>query len=107
MVDPATDSITLAVVVSRLDDIKEDMSGMRSEIQDFKKDTVSRGEWVQRNNHVDERFKHTDDKFNAQGREIANMRTEMQSKRAPWWSVGSLIIAAAALLNSFFGQPIP
>lgn len=108
---PENESL-LAVVVARLDDLKEDMSQVRKDISDYKKDTVSRGEWVQRNNHVDERFRHTSDSFAGQGREIANLRadvnakyaavkTDLDSRRAPWWNVVALITAGAALVLPF------
>lgn len=109
MAEPDNDTVTLAVVVARLDDIKDDIKDARKDIADFKKEAVSRGEWVQRNNHVDERFrnvddkfagqrKETDDKFDSKGKEIASLQAEMSSKRAPWWSVAAILLAAASFV---------
>lgn len=96
-----SDAATLAVVVSRIDDLREDIAHMRQAVAEAGERSVSRGEWVQRNNYSDSRFA-------ALGREIgdlrnethtrhAEMRAEIQARRAPWWSVGSLVIAVAAL----------
>lgn len=89
---PAPDDLaaTLAVVVSRLDDLRLDVGLIRTDISGVRSENVPRGEWEQRNNHVDS-------KFSAQGREIADLRTELHSRRAPWWSVGAIIISGGAL----------
>lgn len=52
--------------------------------------------WEQRNRHVD--FVHA-----GLGREIGDLRAEVRSKRAPWWSVAAVVVAGAALLWSMFG----
>lgn len=92
------DAATLAVVVSRLDDLREDVQELRSEVRKAREDAVSRGEWGQRNNHVDSRL-------NGLGREVGDLRADLNSKRAPWWSVASIAVAALALLWSMFGGP--
>lgn len=65
---------TLAVVVARLDDLREDMKALRSEVRSSTANVVGRGEWVQRNNLVDGRF-------DSQGKEISHLRTEVASRR--------------------------
>ena len=97
---------TLAVVVARLDDLREDMKALRAEVRSSTANVVGRGEWVQRNNLVD-------GKFDAHGREIAQLRqdhagdvaglrAELASRRAPWWSVvaaiGSIVAVAAVII---------
>jgi len=52
--------------------------------------------WEQRNTHVDFVIA-------GLGREIGDLRGELRAKRAPWWSVAAVVIAAAALLWSMFG----
>lgn len=84
---------TLAVVVARLDDLRQDVQGLHTEVQASRTEYVSRGEWGQRNIHVDSRF-------DAHGREIAQLRTDVQSRRAPWWSVASILVAGAALVRN-------
>ena len=97
---------TLAVVVARLDDLREDMKALRAEVRSSTANVVGRGEWIQRTNLVD-------GKFDTQGREIAQLRqdhagdvaglrAELASRRAPWWSVvaaiGSIVAVAAVLI---------
>ena len=93
---------TLAVVVARLDDLRESVAELRSELRSSTANVVSRGEWEQRNRAVDA-------KFESQGREIAHLRTDIvqartiaEQRRAPWWSVvaaiGSIVAIAAALI---------
>lgn len=96
---------TLAVLVSQVADARQDIQQMRNEVAAARGESVSRNEWLQRNKMVDERF-------GAQGREIGDLRgvhvadmtmvrNDINSKRAPWWSVVSLIIAAAAVAATF------
>lgn len=110
--DPAT---TIAVVVARLDDVRDDIAGLRRAIEASARDKVSRGEWEQRNNHVDSRLA-------GQGREIGDLRAEiaaargearhavaavradLDSRRAPWWSTATVLTACAALAWSIFGD---
>lgn len=78
---------TLAVVVARLDDVREDIRGLRTELHESRASYVGRGEWEMRNRAVDSRF-------DSQGREIA----ELKSARAPWWSWASVLIALGSLV---------
>jgi hypothetical protein len=116
---PAPDDATLAVVVARLEDLRaqqgrdihvltEAIEGLRRELAASRTGLVSRGEWEQRNSAVADRFQE-------HGREIANLRTSVETKatglegkitaletkidsrRAPWWSVAAVLIAGAAV----------
>lgn len=76
---------TLAVVVARLDDVREDIRDLRTDLSTHRTEMVSRGEWEMRNRAVDARFEN-------QGREIA----ELKAARAPWWSWASVVVSALA-----------
>lgn len=90
---------TLAVVAARLDDVRTDIAEMRTEVRQAAQHAVSRGEWGQRNEHVNSRLQEL-------GREIGQLRTELASRRAPWWSVAAVLVAAAALVWSVLGPVI-
>lgn len=87
-------SATLAVVVARLDDVREDIRDLRSDLSTHRTEMVSRGEWEMRNRAVDSRFE-------SQGREIA----ELKAARAPWWSWASVLVAGTALAWAIL-QPV-
>lgn len=102
------DEITLAVVAARLDDLREDVKGVRSDLAIHRAELVGRGEWVQRNQAVDTRFQE-------QGREIGQLRTDLNTKvagldgeikavekaadakRPPWTAVAAVVVAIVAL----------
>lgn len=86
---------TLAVVVARLDDLRQDVAGLRNELHASQSENVSRGEWGQRNAHVDTRL-------DALGREIGDLRTEVRSARAPWWTWATVLCAVAGVLLAVF-----
>lgn len=94
MPGPETDTATLAVILSRLDDIKDDVQNLRSSQESNIDRYVSRGEWSQRNSNVDNRFA-------GQGREIADLRADVNSKRAPWWTWAALICSGLALVSQY------
>lgn len=93
---------TLAVVVARLDDIREDVKALRDEMRATTANVVSKGEWMQRNSAVDS-------KFDAHGREIgqlrqdhagdvASIRADLASRRTPWPAVAGAVTGAGSLL---------
>lgn len=82
---------TLAVVVARLDDLREDMKALRDEVRATGANVVGRGEWTQRNNLVDSRFE-------GHGREIAHIRTDLASRRTPWPAVAGAVTGVGSLL---------
>lgn len=86
------DAASLAVVVARLDDVREDIRDLRTDLSSHRTEMVSRGEWEMRNRAVDSRFDN-------QGREIA----ELKAARAPWWSWASVLVAVAALMWAVLG----
>jgi hypothetical protein len=96
------DDVTLAVVAARLDDLRNDVRAMRTELATHRAELVPRGEWEQRNHFVDGRFQEI-------GREVSTLRTETRStvaalkaevdgRRAPWWSVAAVAVAVVSLL---------
>lgn len=109
---PQSDDATLAVVVARLDDLREQqradtkalsesIEALRRQLADSRGDMVSRDTWETRNAHVDGRFQD-------QGREIGDLRTthatdiaelrqELASRRMPWPSVAAALTGVAAL----------
>lgn len=93
------DSATLAVVVARLDDMRSDFNSLREEVRKSSENYVSRGEWGQRNDHVDTRL-------NSLGREVGDLRRDMDSRRAPWWSVWAVALSAGSILWAIIGPAI-
>ena len=84
------ENTALQVLISQVGDMREDLREMRIELVKIGENKVSYREWSQRNTEVNGRF-------TSQGREIADLRTEIRAKSAPWWSVGSLIVSVAVL----------
>lgn len=109
---PQSDDATLAVVVARLDDLRdqqrqdtkaltESIEALRRLVAESRGDMVARDTWETRNAHVDSRF-------HDQGREIADLRTthaadiaalrqDLASRRMPWPSVAAAVTGVAAL----------
>lgn len=110
----------LAVVAARLGDVierqekdtarlAEAIESLRRDLATSRADLVTRGEWEQRNRHVDARHQEL-------GREIGTLRTSIETKtaalageinaieakvearRAPWWSVAAVAVAVVSLL---------
>lgn len=96
---PDETTSTLAVVVARLDDLRTDFAAMRTEVRQAAGECVTRGEWGQRNQHVDTRI-------NSLGREVGDLRKDIDSRRAPWWSVFAVTLAAAGLVWSIVGPVV-
>lgn len=90
------DAATLQVVVERLNDLRLDVGAVRTQLTAQAVTLVPRGEWVQRNEAVDARF-------NGQGREISELRTELRSRSIPWTSVLSAVVAFVALVMTLVG----
>lgn len=92
-------STALAVAVARLEDAAEDIRDLRRELREANEAKVSRREWELRNDNVDQRF-------TAQGRELAQLRNDTASRRAPWWAVVSAVVAVVALAWSVVGPSV-
>lgn len=98
------------VLLARLDALREDVGELREDIRLAVQNTVPRGEWAQRNEHVDTRL-------NGLGREVGDLRlqltsrvnelrTEVNARRAPWWSVATVVLSAGAVAWSVLGPAI-
>lgn len=90
-----TDDPTLAVVVSRLDDLRADVASLRTEVQTAQAGYVIRAEFEAWRTGI--------------GREIGDIKASVarieqaaEQRRAPWWAalgVGvSLVVGLAALI---------
>lgn len=90
-----TDDPTLAVVVSRLDDLRSDVASLRTEVQTAQAGYVIRAEFEAWRTGI--------------GREIGDIKASVarieqaaEQRRAPWWAalgVGiSLVVGLAALI---------
>lgn len=93
--DGKTTGELLAVAISRLDDVREDIRDVRNEMASYRTSMVGRNEWEMRNRQVDQRFE-------GQGREIA----ELKAARAPWWSWATVLIAAAGFGWALLGPAL-
>lgn len=91
-----SETATLAVIASQLDYARRDIAALTSKVDASAAANVSRGEWIQRNQTVDDRFA-------SYGREIGQLRAAQAAARAPWWSVGALVVSALALAYTMFG----
>lgn len=85
----------LSVLVSQVGDMREDIRDMRNDLKTMSDDKVSYREWSQRNSEVNGRF-------GSLGREVGELRLEIRSKSAPWWSVGALIVSVVAVGYTVF-----
>lgn len=96
----ATDvAIAIATLTTQVASLDGNVAGLRQELRDDRKTYVQRGEWTQRNDTVNTRFEN-------QGREIANLRADVNSRRAPWWSTWAVALSAGALAWSVFGPTL-
>lgn len=89
----------LAVAVARLEDAAEDIRDLRAELRAANEAKVSRREWELRNENVDQRF-------TAQGRELAQLRADAAGRRAPWWTVVAVALSGGALAWSILGPAV-
>lgn len=102
----ADDPVTLAVVAARMVDLREDFAEMRAEVRAASAQSVSRGEWGQRNNHVDTRIASVDSRVTSVGREVGDLRAMIESRRAPWWSTWAVVLAGAGFAWSILGPVV-
>lgn len=98
------DNATLAVLVAQLKDMKDaqtkfedrvikEMQGVREEIRASHDSKVSRNEWLQRNESVDLRFRSQGEEISELKIGLAAHKSEITSKRAPWWNIATVIAA--------------
>lgn len=127
-----SETSTLAVVVARLDDLRDsqkeyedrlmkEMQNLRSELRETHADHVSRGEWMQRNAYVDG-FKDALSKEISEvkdnlGKELQNIKTdltkdisevkqEQASKRVPMTAWIAVVVAALTFGWTILGPAI-
>lgn len=96
--DVATAVAMLGVQVEQLLRVTEQLA---ADVRQDRQTYVTQQLWEQRNRSVDMSVA-------AQGREIADLRTEQRSRRVPWPAVGAVVLAGAALLLQLIqalGQP--
>lgn len=84
MTEALDDKITLAVIAAEMKHLNKTVDELAADVRQDRSTYVTRYEWDQRTAHVDA--------------EISAVKADIASKRAPWWSVGALLVAAAALL---------
>lgn len=96
----AVDAAILTELRLFRDEVRDDVAEIKSDIRNL---MVTRREWELRNAHVD-------NKFNEQGREIGQLRTEFRSevgsRRHPWPAVAAAFLAAGALAWTILGPLI-
>lgn len=85
-----TVAVALAVLTSRMEDVRVGLSDMRHDLAQQAATYVHRNEWLTRNTAVDTRFID-------QGREIGELRTEIRSRRTPWTSVVPAIVSVISV----------
>jgi len=93
---PANVEVAIATLTVTVTALTGTVEGLRSELRQDRLTYVPRGEWEQRNRTVDSNFSH-------QGREIGQLRSDINSRRAPWWSTLAVVVAAASFAWSVFG----
>lgn len=86
----------IGVLASQIEFLRDDIKELRADVKEANDSKVSHREWAQRNAEVNGRF-------NTQGREIGDLRTELRAKSAPWWSVGAFITAVVAVAWNMLG----
>lgn len=84
------EAVGLARVEALLGYLREDVKGLRSQLAENYAAMVTRNEWVMRNQAVEQRFQD-------QGREIAQLRTEVKARHHPWPQVATAVVAVGSL----------
>lgn len=85
------DRIALVKVETTLEGVVTTLGELRDEIRSQRGEHVTRNEWTQRNTHVDA-------KFDTHAEDISEIKQDLASKRAPWWTVVAVVFAALTLL---------
>ena len=95
------DSQTLAVVVARIDDMRGDIAGLRSDLHSRDQALVTRVEFEAWKTGLDRELR--DMKTAAE-----SARKEADDRRAPWWTWAAFILSAltlAVVVLPKLGQP--
>lgn len=101
------DNATLAVLLEQVNHLSKrweedrlarqvEYKELREELRRVTEGQVPRGEWAQRNSYVDS-------KFDAQGREISDIKTELASKRLPMTAWIAIVIAVLTFAWTVLG----
>lgn len=77
--------------MERLDDLREDVKGLRLQLTSQGTTFVPKDVWLQRNEHVTTELRN-------QGREIGDLRSEVRSRRLPWTQVVTTVTSVIAIL---------
>jgi len=94
--DEHTQAVVTAVLATKLENVERAINALTALITDSRQENVLRTEWELRNQHVDTKFAN-------QGKEIADLRTELttarqfdQNRRPNWTAVGMFVLAVVA-----------
>lgn len=85
-----TDSEQLAGLTATVIALRDEVHGMRSDLKDQRDSFVPSREFIAWKTGLDREIADTK-------ATLRNEILERKSSRAPWWSVGSLVVAASAL----------
>lgn len=101
---PMTDHVALAVLTTQMGHIKEAVD----RIEGYAKENVPHSAWTQRNQYVDDKFLQTLGAISAvkedvvkdiaeikkdNAKAVAEIWSEIKSKRVPWTSIAALLVA--------------
>lgn len=109
------ESLTLAVVVSEMKNLKDtldrdrderrdDFSKLRDELRQFHNDKVSEAVWLQRNEYSDSKFQKLEKDLVAVKQDVVRIEEKLESRRAPWTAIlggisGVVAVAITLILN--------
>lgn len=109
------ESLTLAVVVSEMKNLKDtldrdrderrdDFSKLRDELRQFHNDKVSEAVWLQRNEYSDSKFQKLEKELVALKQDVVRLEEKMESRRAPWTAIlggisGVVAVAITLIIN--------
>lgn len=94
-----SDETGLAVLATKLDHLSASVDEIKLNLATSGSVHVTRSEWALRNQNVDERFVDVRE-------DIARVEREIQSRRAPWWSVAAAAAGIGALIWTIFGPAV-
>ncbi|QNN98087.1 hypothetical protein SEA_FEDE_39 [Microbacterium phage Fede] len=86
------DTASIAVLSTKMDHVTKTVEEIKTTLATSSSVHVTRSEWELRNQTVDERFVH-----HHNGQE--QLRTEMNARKAPWWTVVAAIGSIIAVLG--------
>lgn len=84
-----SEEVSIAVLSAKIDALTETVHEIKTSMSETRESHVTRQEWQLRNDFVDERAR--------------RLQAEIESRRAPWWSVLAIIAAFGALAWNIFG----